>query len=55
VKKKIRTYHPHEGERMEALAGAPLAPFGRRALASALELGFAAAGRPLGSDPAAVK
>ena len=32
-KKPVRRYHPHEGERMEALAGLPLAP--------------AAAGRPL--------
>ncbi|PYQ64810.1 MAG: hypothetical protein DMF53_06695 [Acidobacteria bacterium] len=38
MKKKIRTYHPHEGERMEALAGAPLASFGRRALAFYIDL-----------------
>jgi uncharacterized RDD family membrane protein YckC len=33
LKKKNRTYHPHEGERMQALAGAPLASFGKRTLA----------------------
>ena len=42
MKKKIRTYHPHEGERMEALAGAPLASFGRRLAAFALDFGFTA-------------
>ncbi len=41
-KKKIRTYHPHEGERMAVLAGAPLAPFGRRLAAFALDFGFTA-------------
>jgi uncharacterized RDD family membrane protein YckC len=33
MRKLNRTYHPHEGERMEALAGAPLASFTKRLLA----------------------
>ena len=41
MKRPNRTYHPHEGERMEALAGAPLASFGKRALAFSIDF-FAA-------------
>jgi uncharacterized RDD family membrane protein YckC len=42
LKKRHRAYHPHEGERMAALAGAPLASFGRRLAAFTLDFGFAA-------------
>ena len=40
MKKLNRTYHPHEGERMEALAGAPLASFTKRLLAFGIDLGL---------------
>ncbi len=40
MKRLNRTYHPHEGERMEALAGAPLASFTKRLLAFTVDLGL---------------
>ena len=40
MKRRNETYHPHEGERMEALAGAPLASFTKRLLAFAIDLGL---------------
>jgi len=40
MRKLNRTYHPHEGERMEALAGAPLASFTKRLLAFTIDLGL---------------
>ncbi|HEY4591682.1 MAG TPA: RDD family protein [Thermoanaerobaculia bacterium] len=49
MKKKIRTYHPHEGERMEALAGLPLASFGRRLAAFVLDFGLTAVVFTLGA------